>query len=144
MYTETMLVGEPIYLENEYSFYYEPWNPVDFSIMIDSASLDMSLSSMEIKQFTGLSPSVNWVKKPLTPPSAQQGILSISSAESFLPGTGTEFVVNWPTFYDEDTEWICVGDDDYTNSILVEFATNTIACIKEENLAAVWIKPRHV
>lgn len=137
-------LGEPIYILNEHSFYYDPWNVVNFSIMIGSAGLDASLDSKQIMQYTGYSSSETWIRKKLFPPMAKQGELFIRQTDGFFAGTGITYASDWLTFYDEESNWLCVGDVGLSASHSIEFAKDTIACLKDEDLTAIWIKPRFV
>ena len=67
------LIGKGKYIENENSFYYEPWNDGDFSIMLGNGynSLDVNLNTNYILQLTGLNPKHNWIEKDIIPPQWQ-------------------------------------------------------------------------
>ena len=139
--------GQALYLKDEQSFFYDPWNDVDFSILIAYGynSLDINLNSGRVLQMTGLNPSCKWISKELTAPVYQQGILVVSFDEKKQAGTGMQYANNWETYFDCKTGWVCIGDPQYSRtSDSVEFAKNTIAVIDDGQLSSIWIKPLFV
>ena len=62
--------GYAQYSIEENSFYYEPWNDVDFSIIIGKgySSLDLNLDTFNVLQLTGFNPRKNWVSQALAVP----------------------------------------------------------------------------
>ncbi|MBE5934271.1 MAG: hypothetical protein E7262_00580 [Lachnospiraceae bacterium] len=144
----TDFVGEAQYLENELSFYYEPWNNVDFSIIIGSSycSLDVDLTSGKVLQLTGFNSKKEWIEKTVNVPKALTGELLVKSNDIvFGVGMGVIYEEEWKTYYDVTNKWICIGNIDYSDECqAVRFADNTIAVVKKNNLWSIWIKPQFV
>lgn len=147
-YENINLLGEAQYLENEFSFFYEPWNNVDFSIVLGNSysSLDVKLREKTVVQLTGFNSKDSWIKKTLCVPKASIGKLFVE-ADSVVwgPGMGVHYEESWNTYYNPDSGWICIGNSDYCEICRsVQFANNTIAVVKGTDLWAIWIKPRFV
>ena len=143
-YDDFNLIGKAQYIEEENSFYYEPWNDVDFSIMLGNGynSLDVDLSTNYILQLTGLNPKHNWIDKNIVAPIAEQGYLLALLDDDYRSGTGIQYATGWGTYFNPETGWVCIGCPEYNDdSEIVLFADNTIAVIENENLYAVWLKP---
>lgn len=147
-YKKTNLIGEAQYLKNENSFFYEPWNNVDFSIIVGNSysSLDVKLSNMTVVQLTGFNSKSNWIEKNIDVPKALIGELSIEGNQvDFHAGSGVHCEEIWETYYNPDNGWICIGNFDYCEAgQAVKFADNTIAVVNGTNLWAIWVKPRFV
>ena len=147
-YNYINMVGETQYIKNESSFYYEPWNEVNFSIIIGKTytSLDVDLDTMRVLQVTGFNPSNNWIERRLSIPQAKRGELIIACDKGKLEvGAGIHYEHKWMTYFDAETGWICVGNPKYSgDSQTVEFANNSIAVIVKNKLFAIWIKPYFV
>ena len=54
-YKNIVFNGEAQYLKDEYSFFYNPWNDVNFSVLIENGynSLDVKLENGRVFQMTG-------------------------------------------------------------------------------------------
>lgn len=138
--------GYAQYSIEENSFYYEPWNDVDFSIIIGKgySSLDLNLDTFNVLQLTGFNPRKNWVSQALAVPKSKTGILKAHISEDQQKGSGLQYVDDWETYYDEKSGWICIGNPQCKNGLTVEFAENTLAVIVDSELKAVWIRPKFI
>ncbi|MRS05087.1 hypothetical protein EG832_18015 [bacterium] len=134
--------GQVIYEKYDYSFDFKPAQNTDITLMVGYLYLGIDSETMLARQVWGYSPSSSWTRKTLKVPTYFYGDLSLQ--EEIQAGLPKRLVDsgNWTTYYDSDTGWVCIGDDSFSkNDIAVEFATNTIAVLKEENLKAVWLQP---
>lgn len=146
-YENTAFNGQAQYLKDEYSFFYDPWNDVNFSILIEQGynSLDIKLETGRVLQVTGINPSYNWVEKKLVTPASQRGILTVLLDEKHQEGTGIQYANDWETYFDYKTGWVCIGNPDCNiDSKSVEFANNSVAVIDNEQLSSIWIRPQFV
>ena len=146
-YENTVFNGQAQYLKDEYSFFYDPWNDVNFSVLIEQGynSLDMKLETGRVLQMTGINPSYNWLEKRLVPPVSQRGILTVSLDEKHQEGTGIQYANDWKTYFDYKTGWVCIGNPDCNiDSKSVELANNSVAVIDNEQLSSIWIRPQFV
>lgn len=147
IYENIVFNGQAQYIKDEYSFFYAPWNNVDFSVLIGQGynSLDVKLKTGRVLQVTGLNPNYNWIEKELVTPVFQRGILTVSFDEKCQEGAGVQYANNWRTYYNYKTGWVCIGNPNCSiESKAVEFAQNTVAVIDNGQLSSIWIKPQFV
>lgn len=87
-YEDFNLIGKAQYIENENSFYYVPWNDVDFSIMLGNGynSLDVNLDVKYILQLTEFNPKYNWIEKDILSPIEKQGCLMVLLDDDYQSG----------------------------------------------------------
>lgn len=146
-YENIAFYGQAKYLKDEYSFSYDPWNDVNFSILIENGynSLDVKLENGRVLQMTGLNPDYNWVEKELVAPICKKGILTVLFEEKYQDGTGILYASGWQTYFNGKTGWVCIGNPDCNSkSKSVEFAKNTIAVIENGHLSSIWIRPNFI
>lgn len=138
--------GYAQYVIEEDSFYYDPWNDIDFSIIVGKGynSLDINLNTVNVLQLTGFNPIKNWVPQSLVVPKSKTGFLKVYISEDQQKGSGIQYVDDWKTYYDEKSGWICIGNPQCENALAVEFAKNTLAVIVNSDLKAVWIRPKFI
>ena len=76
IHKDDILSGKAQYIKNENSFFYEPWNNVNFSILIGNGynSLDVNLQTKKALQLIGLNPQMNWIRKNLIVPQAKKSL----------------------------------------------------------------------
>lgn len=148
-YEDCVFVGTPQYLMEEDSFFFDPWHKSDFSIMIGEGynSLDVDLGQFEIKQLTGLNPIGSWIPAVLTPPpDVQKGRLLIcpyaEERNRIQSGMGVQYAEDWPTHYDKNNGWVCLGNIYIApEHNYVCFANDTIAVVDGAEITAIWIRP---
>ena len=146
-YENIVFKGQAQYLKDEYSFFYNPWSNVNFSILIEKGynSLDIELETGRVLQVTGVNPNYNWIEKELVNPVFQRGILTVSFDEKHSEGTGIQYANDWQTYFNYKTGWVCIGNPDCnTESKCVEFAKDSVAVIDNGQLSSIWIRPQFV
>lgn len=144
-YTNEIHIGNPIYVINEKSLYYEPWLECDCSIMIGTGynSLDVDLNTNKVVHISGLNPKSNWKSGVIHPPKAKLGVLKIESSENLISGIGITYAENWVTTYDRRSGWLQIGNYNIINKFeFVNFANNTIAVIDNNDLKSILVKPK--
>ena len=52
--------------------------------------------------------------------------------------------MGWPVYRNEKKGWVCLGDPKIKGKLLIEFAPDCVAALKEEELHAVWLRPTFV
>jgi hypothetical protein len=60
-------------------------------------------------------------------------------------GTAIDYDTTWSTYYNEESQCICIGNvivDD--NDVCIEFANNIIAVLRGSDLVSIWAKIREV
>lgn len=146
-YKEVNFKGQAQYIKEEFSFFYAPWNDVNFSILIGNGynSLDVNLGNSHVMQVTGLNPDYNWIKKDIAVPSARRGLLKVLFDNKHDSGTGIQYAADWQTYFNEKTGWVCIGNPDCKSSWeSVEYADNTIAVMERGQIKSIWIKPAFI
>lgn len=146
-YTDKIHIGDPIYINKEESFSYDPWLKCDFSIMIGKGynSLNVDLTSGVVVHMSGLNSNFIWKLGIVQPPNARNGLLKIKITDSMIPGIGITYADDWNTVYDRQSGWIQIGDCcQIRETQFVTFAHETIAAIKRGKLKAIWIKPKMI
>ena len=146
-YENVVFNGQAQYLKDESSFFYDPWNAVNFSILIEQGynSLDINLETGRVLQVTGINPNYNWIEKELVTPVFKRGILTVSFDEKRQEGTGIQYANDWQTYFNYKTGWVCIGNPDCNSeSKSVEFAQNSVAVIDDGQLSSIWIRPQFV
>ena len=146
-YENIVFNGQAQYLKDESSFFYDPWNDVNFSILIEQGynSLDINLETGRVLQVTGINPNYNWIEKELVTPVFKRGILTVSFDEKRQEGTGIQYTNDWQTYFNYKTGWVCIGNPDCNSeSKSVEFAQNSVAVIDDGQLSSIWIRPQFV
>jgi len=139
--------GELLYMHDEYSLIYEP-NFTNAGLGISCGTcteLNVIYETCDIVHISGLSPKNSWIIKTMNIPKAKRGRLWVHIENLPMEGMCLEYGKLWDTYYDEEKQYICIGDyctDDYDDC--VEFANNLIAVLREGNLIAVWAKIKEV
>ena len=131
--------GRLVYYESG-EFDFIPSRNADTIILLDYLCIGFDSKEMDARQVWGFHPRGLWIKSKLQSPIAQNGNLFI--VDDIEPGDNVRLEdVGDVTYYDDSSGWICIGEVDYKDCEAVEFATNTIAVIKNSNLHALWLKP---
>ena len=144
---ELKFKGELLYIQDEYSLLYKPWNTnVGFAIICgEYTALDTICETGRIVHISGLNSKHLWVAKELKMPKAKTGELFAHFDEPPLKGSGLDYNKSWKTYYDNDSSCICIGNpqlephDEY-----VEFAHETVAVLRSGQIIAVWAKIKEV
>ncbi|MBE6742814.1 hypothetical protein [Faecalispora jeddahensis] len=138
--------GNLLYDKKENSFIYEPFETIDFSIMIGGAyvGLDISLKTMKVLAVSGYSPMDTWVKSLLTIPNKIDKFeLYVHADKQWHQGEGTSYA-EWQAYYDPDSKWVCIGNKEIRNSLFVEFANNCFAVINQNQVYSIYLKPEFI
>lgn len=147
-YKHVNFFGESQYLNNEQSFFCDPWNDVDFSIILGNSycGLDLKLDTLKAMQISGVNPKYNWIHQDLSAPKAPIGELLVQGDPSiFEIGMGVHYADDWKTYYSPHSGWVCIGNTVFGDDCnAVTFANNTIAVVKNTMLWAIWVKPKFV
>lgn len=139
--------GQLLYIKDEYSLLYEPFCPnVGVSIMCGAyTSLDTICETGVITHISGYNSKRSWIQKELKVPMSQKGQLKVCFDESPMKGTGIDCDRSWNTFYDSQTNWLCIGDiNTVDGNDCIEFASNIIAVLRDKQLIAIWAQIKEV
>jgi len=139
--------GELLYIQKDHSLYYEPFcTCAGISILCSGyTSFDTIHETGAVIHISGLNSKTSWVKKTLNVPIAKRGSVFAHFDKELSNGMGIDYDRYWLTYYDEEKQYICIGDDcTDERDDCVEFANNVIAVIRKGDLIAVWAKIREV
>ena len=134
-----------VYLDDEYSFTGDPWISSDVTFVIGPyIQMGIGSSDKTVRIISGLSPHNSWYYKKLNVPSYKKGILLVESKLKSGFATNLKETENWPSKFDPQSGWFCIGDDiTLLTDSSVEFATNIIAVLDiDSHLKALWLKPK--
>ena len=48
----------------------------------------------------------------------------------------------WPIYINKKKGWVCIGNPKNNAKEMIEFAPNCIASLKDQEIIAIWLKPR--
>jgi len=139
--------GSLLYIRNEHSLYYKPFclNVGTAIICGPYTGLDIICETCEVVHISGLNPKSTWICKTMTVPKYKSGYLWAHFDKPPDKGGGVRYNDSWNTYYDEENQYICIGDY-LTNDgdDCIEFANNVIAILRDGNLIAIWAKFKEV
>lgn len=151
---QSTLKGELFYHRSEQSFDFESMSRSGVrrrmgdlgptSVLIGRVQIEIGIETGTFLYIWGYHPETAWRQARLANPNAQPGMVSITFEEPPERGVSIGLVGmnEWPTAYDPRTGWVCLGDPAPGRSAQwVEFATNAIAVIGEDQLRALWLRP---
>jgi len=144
---ESGFAGELLYIQDESSLMYYPWNTnANVSIMCGAyTGLDTICETGLIVQLSGLSPKSVWLPMKLKMPQAIKGNLTVHFDSPPMKGTAVDYDRNWKTYYNKNESCICVGECHILDSdICIEFTSNVVAVLRNSQLVAIWGRIREV
>lgn len=139
--------GELLYIKDEESLYYNPWNTnVGVSVMCGNyTSLDTICETEMAVQISGLNSKYVWIPKKLEMPKAKKGGLIAHLDDPPIRGTGVDYNRSWLTYFDEDSNCICIGDPIIeADDDCLEFANKIIAVLREAQLISILAQIKEV
>lgn len=104
--------GKLYYSRKEEAFIMEEETLSDFSFMVGKqyVSLDASIESSSIVGVSGFCSPDHWIYQAFDTPTCEEGLLSFSSDEPLLSGTGFQLNSSWETFFNPNTKWFKLSD----------------------------------
>ncbi len=139
--------GKVIYRPEEYSFDFETDTPSSgTSLLVNDLHLEVD-EDQRILYVWGVCPYYRWQHTDRNPPSSEPGILVAILNGQMIPGVSHRLTKpsEWPILVNPESGWICIGDPDVREPFeSVEFATNSIAVLKEGMLRAIWLLPEEL
>lgn len=116
------------------------------AIAFDTLQLLVSVESRALLHPFGYFPRTSWIKKPLPCICAKRGLIILNDKQSVLPDVSMSFEAPdpWVRLYDENTGWLYYGPRDFADDprgLLIEFAENSIACLSDQEIRSLWMKP---
>ena len=143
--TNTNLFGELLYLKNECSLLYRPFNPnVGIGILCGGyVELNVIYETGQVVHLSGLSPKSTWSSMEEKVPESIRGNLFVYFNTLLVKGSGVEYNRCWQTYHNEKESSICIGDyQSFPEDICIEFANDVFAVLRGNQLVAIWAKIR--
>ena len=143
-YSETINEGQPTYDKTrDYFDFISNRRMGNLAVLIGNMKLTVDESTHRLIDIWGTSAHSLWKRKSLVVPKAKQGIVTIEN-EDHSPLNHQELEINASkTYYDEQSGWVCIGDDAIKETAIM-FATDIFVVIKDEEIKALWIKPKFI
>lgn len=146
--------GRLLYRPEEYSFDFVPPAGMELqdrigtdgtaSIAIGTLQLEVSITTGVVLFAWGYHPYVSWREQGLESPDAESGCLKLKSTDGLLSGVSYDIgsSTNWRTSFDRATNWVRIQADDTVGADqFVQFASDTIAGLRNEELVELWLHP---
>ncbi len=143
----TKLIGELLYIKDEYSLLYEPFcENVGVSIMLGSyTSLDTICETGVVAHVSGYNSKETWTNREMDVPKTKKGYLIAHFDDPPIKGTGIDYDGTWNTYYDRISNYVCIGDyHTKSTDVCIEFANKVVAVLRGDQLVAVWAKIKEV
>lgn len=131
-----------LYLNKEFSLDIEPYdNEIDFELSINQ--LCLTVVNQVITQITGYLPNSSW-NSTVKIPSSQVNSANLIIVDKYECGFCYRvFNDEQPVSFNYSLGWICIGNVNAKGE-WIEFIKNCIAVIEDNNLKAIWIKPKFI
>ncbi|NWA86444.1 hypothetical protein [Pseudomonas sp. D2002] len=153
--SQNHLVGELLYRNAEYSIDFLPTSKSEIasasgqlgrsSLTMGTLQLEVSIETGRVLYPWGLFPLMHCKQTKLTMRPLINGEIYVDITQLVL-ASGVAYAIpgadQWELLRDLDTGWICVGNADMSeNVVLIEFSTDAVMSFKEEKFIALWLHP---
>jgi len=113
------------------------------SLAVNNLQLEMDYETGQVLYAWGYCAYTIWkATDKVPPPGYVSAALFAEINDEILPGMSYRVTEphTWPMEFNNKERWFCIGDVDAVGDVLVEFARNSIAVLKENELKAVWLR----
>lgn len=135
--------GFPIYLEDEQSLSYVPFDhTADFTIMLGSSYIGLDVNSQTglVSQISGFVPKHTWSNHELYLPMAQKGKLYAQLATPMIKGGGIRYGGEWPVKFCSMSKCLCIGNPMHGDqNERIQFCNGVIAELDNSKIISLWI-----
>lgn len=135
--------GVPIYLEDEQSLSYVPFDQTaDYTIMLGSSYIGLDVNSQTglVSHISGFLPQHKWIKRTLHLPKAPIGKLYAQLRTPMIKGGGMRYKGEWPIYYCPPSRCLCIGNPTPTIGLQsVQFCNGTIAELDNSQIVSLWV-----
>ncbi len=133
-----------VYRPEDYSFDVEPLDGTgDTSIMINDLQLEIDYEG-KIMYVWGLCPLIKYEEIDEFPLKYKAG--SLVALLDKPPVLGISYRLNekerWPIYINKKKGWVCIGNPKINGKEMIEFIPNCIATLEDQEIIAIWLKPR--
>ena len=135
--------GKLIYYEDDYSFITDIVDEEGISeILINFMQLCINEEGL-ILYVIGHCPLSNYIKTSIYPKNITKKDLRAVLSEELIPGISLsdQGKRNLPLYINKTKGWVCIGNPDEIGDQMVEFAPGSVATIKDNEIAALWLHP---
>lgn len=135
-----------VYREEDYSFDTEPHDGSGFtSIMINDLQLEID-DEGKIIYVWGLCPLIKYEETNEIPKNYKPNSLVALLDKPPIPGISYRLneQIRWPIYINKKKGWVCLGNPKTKDNQLIEFAPNCIATLENQEIIAIWLKPKHL
>lgn len=142
--SETTQTFSLVYREEDYSFDIEPHDDSGFtSIMINDLQLEID-DEGKIIYVWGLCPLIKYEDTRETPERYESNSLFALLDKPPIPGISYRLneKERWPIYINKKKGWVCIGDPKINGKQLIEFVPNCVATLEDQEITAIWLKPR--
>jgi len=137
--------GQLVYRRNDMAFATEPGlDGRGISVVINEVELFVDDSGRVIS-VSGYCPYQGWRHTSFSPPKHDPGVLTVVGLHPSTEPDGMAFGLNdvtnrWPVHVNAEG-WVCIGDPANSGDEAVEFAPNSVAVLREDQIVALWLCP---
>jgi hypothetical protein len=135
-----------VYREEDYSFDIEPLSGSgDASIMINDLQLEIDHEG-KIIYVWGYCPLIKYEETDEFPKKYKtQSLVALLERP---PISGISYRINenerWPIYINKKKGWVCIGNPVANEKQMIEFAPNCIAVLENQEIVAIWLKPKYL
>lgn len=152
----TELKGLPHYVLDDYAFDFQVADETEAtarkgkagttSLILGTLQMEVSIESNLCLYVWGYCPFMKWKALAVAPPSSQAGALQVAIDRAFTAGVsvGIEEMISPTPHFNPNTGWFCMGNSETPDdSLVIEFATDTLAAVQAGRLLSLWVKPHN-
>ncbi|MCX6987725.1 MAG: hypothetical protein NT065_06195 [Chlamydiae bacterium] len=133
-----------VYRPEDYSFDTEPHDGNGFtSIMINDLQLEID-DEGRIIYVWGLCPLIKYKDTNEIPKNYKSSSLVALLDKPPIPGISYRLNEDrrWPIYINKKKGWVCIGNPKSNGKEMIEFVPNCIATLEDQEIIAIWLKPR--
>ncbi len=139
-------VGSLKYIEEDYSFDTEPFDEDGItSFMLNDLRLEIDCNGL-VLFIWGYCPLVNYYNTFDSPKNTEFKNLRVVLSEEPIPGISLseKDKRNLPIYINKKKGWVCIGNPDEMGDKMIEFAPGSVATMKDNEIAALWLHPEKI
>ncbi len=133
-----------VYRDEDYSFDVEPLDGSgDTSIMINDLQLEIDHEG-KIIYVWGYCPLVKYQEIEEYPQKYQAQSLVALLDKPPIPGISYRLneKERWPIYINKKKGWVCIGNPKVNGKQMIEFVPNCVATLEDQEITAIWLKPK--
>lgn len=148
-----LLRGHCVYSNSDHAIEFHPDDSRQLSrleeggvlwLSIDTLQISVSLERRSLIVVEGYCPSEGWIARRLPMPTAQPSQIVVEFGQKVETGLTYRFRdgTRWQRYYDSSNRWLYIGPEDTVGTgVCYEFAEQTFAVLRENQLCGLWLRP---